>query len=127
MTGDSPRMAGLAGSGLAGAVDLTEASHNPAMLGFILGNDRNGQVEFSLRGISNPVIGHTIGGDRFTSSDFNGLGPWMGIGFSLPGDFAAVWENASLANRERKRMVRLLVEDVTVIKDTELTCHIRCT
>jgi len=82
-------MAGLAGSGLAGAVDLTEASHNPAMLGFILGNDRNGQVEFSLRGISNPVIGHTIGGDRFTSSDFNGLGPWMGIGFSLPGDFAA--------------------------------------
>ncbi len=89
VTGDSPRLAGLAGSGLAGGVDLTEASHNPAMVGFILGGSRSGQVEFSLRGISNPVVGTELDGDRFTSSDFTGLGPWMGIGFALPGGFAA--------------------------------------
>jgi hypothetical protein len=89
VTGNSPRMAGLAGSGLAGGVDLTEASHNPAMLGFVLNSERSGQFEFSLRGISNPVIGSDIGGGRFNSSDFNGLGPWLGIGFALPGNFAA--------------------------------------
>ena len=44
---------------------------------------------------------------------------------SLPRDFSAVWEDASLANRDRKRMVRLLVEDVTLLKDTKVTCHIR--
>lgn len=44
---------------------------------------------------------------------------------SLPRDFSAVWENTSLAHRDRKRMVRLLVEDVTVFKDTTVTCHLR--
>jgi hypothetical protein len=36
ITGDSPRMAGLAGAGLAGGEDLAEAARNPAMLGFAL-------------------------------------------------------------------------------------------
>ena len=40
-------------------------------------------------------------------------------------DFAAIWRDNSLPNRERKRIVRLLIEDVTLIKDTKLTCHIR--
>jgi len=44
---------------------------------------------------------------------------------SLPRDFSAVWEDTSLANRDRKRMVRLLIEDVTLLKDTKVTCHIR--
>ena len=44
---------------------------------------------------------------------------------ALPRDFSAVWKNTSLANRDRKRMVRLLIEDVTLIKDTKVTCHIR--
>jgi hypothetical protein len=30
-----------------------------------------------------------------------------------------------LANRDRKKMVRLLIEDVTLLKDTKVTCHIR--
>ena len=36
VTGDSARMASMAGAGLAGGVDLLEASRNPAMLGFII-------------------------------------------------------------------------------------------
>ena len=44
---------------------------------------------------------------------------------ALTKDFAAIWQNTSLAHHDRKRMVRLLIEDVTVLKDTQLTCHIR--
>jgi len=44
---------------------------------------------------------------------------------ALASDFAAIWREDSLPNRDRKRIVRLLIEDVTLIKDTKLTCHIR--
>jgi DNA invertase Pin-like site-specific DNA recombinase/ribosome-associated translation inhibitor RaiA len=44
---------------------------------------------------------------------------------ALARDFSAIWEDASLANRDRKRMVRLLIEDVTLLKDIKVTCHIR--
>ncbi|MFH1892574.1 MAG: hypothetical protein ABIK83_07830 [Candidatus Zixiibacteriota bacterium] len=44
---------------------------------------------------------------------------------ALAGDFSAIWPDDSLPNRDRKRIVRLLIEDVTVIRDTQLTCHIR--
>ena len=40
-------------------------------------------------------------------------------------DFSTIWESDSLPNRDRKRIVRLLIEDVTIHKDTKLTCHIR--
>ena len=43
----------------------------------------------------------------------------------LVSDFSAIWQNDSLSNRDRKRIVRLLIEDVTILKDTQLTCHIR--
>ena len=35
----------------------------------------------------------------------------------LPCDFAAIWRDPRTADRERKRIVRLLIEDVTVQKD----------
>jgi DNA invertase Pin-like site-specific DNA recombinase len=35
---------------------------------------------------------------------------------SLAGDFPALWRNPSTPDRERKRMVRLLIEDVTLTK-----------
>jgi len=44
---------------------------------------------------------------------------------ALASDFSTIWQNDSLPNRDRKRIVRLLIEDVTIIKDTKLTCHIR--
>ena len=44
---------------------------------------------------------------------------------TLVRDFSPVWTDASLANRDRKKMVRLLIEDVTLLKDTQVTCHIR--
>jgi len=44
---------------------------------------------------------------------------------ALVSDFSAIWQNDSLPNRERKRIVRLLIEDVTILKGKQLTCHIR--
>jgi DNA invertase Pin-like site-specific DNA recombinase len=44
---------------------------------------------------------------------------------ALASDFSAIWRNNSLSNRERKRIVRLLIEDVTILKGKQLTCHIR--
>jgi len=44
---------------------------------------------------------------------------------SLISDFSAIWEKGSLSNRDRKRIVRLLIEDVTILKEDQLTCHIR--
>jgi hypothetical protein len=44
----------------------------------------------------------------------------------LSSDFPAVWNDARTADRERKRMVRLLLEDVTVRKGpTTITMYIR--
>ena len=36
---------------------------------------------------------------------------------TLATDFPSIWQNSSLQNRDRKRIVRLLIEDVTVLKD----------
>jgi hypothetical protein len=44
----------------------------------------------------------------------------------LATDFPALWRNPQTSNRERKRVVRLLVEDVTLIKkDKTITAHVR--
>lgn len=44
---------------------------------------------------------------------------------TLATDFPGLWNNPSTPDREKKRMVRLLIEDVTLIKDKEITLHIR--
>lgn len=44
---------------------------------------------------------------------------------ALAKDFPRLWNDARTSNRERKRMVRLLLEDVTLNKDREIRAHIR--
>jgi DNA invertase Pin-like site-specific DNA recombinase len=43
----------------------------------------------------------------------------------LTTNFRQVWHNPALPHRERKRMVRLLVEDVTVMKRDNIMLHVR--
>ena len=40
-------------------------------------------------------------------------------------DFPRIWESPNTPDRERKRLVRLLLEDVTLIKTEEITAHVR--
>src|SRR6266498_2486459 len=40
-------------------------------------------------------------------------------------DFPALWNNPATPLRERKRMVRLLIDDVTIRRDKTITVHIR--
>ncbi|MCP4600372.1 MAG: recombinase family protein [Proteobacteria bacterium] len=44
---------------------------------------------------------------------------------ALAKDFPNLWNNPQTPSRERKRMVRLLIEDVTLIKDCGITAHVR--
>ena len=44
---------------------------------------------------------------------------------ALATNFRQVWQNPALPHRERKRMVRLLIDDVTVIKRDSITLHVR--
>jgi DNA invertase Pin-like site-specific DNA recombinase len=44
---------------------------------------------------------------------------------ALATDFPKLWNDPNTPQRERKRMVRLLVEDVTLIKGKELTAQVR--
>ena len=44
---------------------------------------------------------------------------------SLASDFPRLWRDERTPQRERKRMVRLLIEDVTLIKAEQLTVHVR--
>jgi len=45
--------------------------------------------------------------------------------YELTGDFKKLWNDPATPARERKRMVRLLIEDVTLVKDEKLTLKIR--
>jgi len=45
--------------------------------------------------------------------------------FSLVKDFPAIWNDPATPHRERKRMFGLLVEDVTLVRDTEIKVHVR--
>lgn len=40
-------------------------------------------------------------------------------------DFPRLWRDPATPQRERKRMLRLLIEDVTLLKDKGITCHLR--
>ncbi|MGO9098385.1 MAG: recombinase family protein [Mycobacterium sp.] len=44
---------------------------------------------------------------------------------SLATDFPALWSNPNTAQRDRKRMVRLLVDDVTLHKTDRIQLHVR--
>ncbi len=44
---------------------------------------------------------------------------------ALPNDFPRLWRDLKTSDLDRKRMVRLLVEDVTLLKDEDITAHIR--
>ena len=44
---------------------------------------------------------------------------------SLASDFPRLWHDPHTPYRERKRMVRLLIEDVTIVRGDELTAHVR--
>ena len=43
----------------------------------------------------------------------------------LAQDFPRIWNDPALGPRERKRMARLLIEDVTLIKAEAITVHVR--
>jgi DNA invertase Pin-like site-specific DNA recombinase len=44
---------------------------------------------------------------------------------ALATDFPKLWSSPHTSDRERKRMLRLLIEDVTLIKDKDVAVHIR--
>jgi hypothetical protein len=44
---------------------------------------------------------------------------------ALATDFPKLWCDPKTPQRERKRMVRLLIEDVTLIRDDKITAHVR--
>jgi Sigma-70, region 4 len=44
---------------------------------------------------------------------------------ALATDFPKLWASPNTAARERKRIVRLMLEDVTLIKDQQITAHLR--
>ncbi len=45
--------------------------------------------------------------------------------FNLAKDFPKLWKNPKTPVREKKRMIRLLLEDVTMIKGEEITLYVR--
>jgi DNA invertase Pin-like site-specific DNA recombinase len=44
---------------------------------------------------------------------------------NLTRDFPKLWKNPKTPAREKKRMIRFLIEDVTMIKEEEITVHVR--
>jgi hypothetical protein len=44
---------------------------------------------------------------------------------ALAHDFPQLWQNPKTSDRERKRLVRLLLEDVTLVKTDQITAHVR--
>jgi hypothetical protein len=44
---------------------------------------------------------------------------------SLASDLPALWNDPATPDRERKRVLRLLIEDVTLVRTTEIAAHIR--
>jgi hypothetical protein len=44
---------------------------------------------------------------------------------ALASDFPRLWQNPNISHRDRKQMIRLLIEDVTLIKGKNITMHVR--
>ena len=53
------------------------------------------------------------------------LGPAGAAGTALVADLPRVWHDPRTPARERKRMLRLLIEDVTLLRDRTIQLHIR--
>lgn len=45
--------------------------------------------------------------------------------YALTCNFRQLWESSTTTDRERKRMIRLLIEDVTLVKGAEIAVHVR--
>jgi hypothetical protein len=45
--------------------------------------------------------------------------------YALASNFGQLWESPTTTDRERKRMIRLLIEDVTLIKGVVIAAHVR--
>lgn len=46
---------------------------------------------------------------------------------ALPGDFAQLWRDARTTDQDRKRLVRLIIEDVTLLKTDRIVAQVRFT
>jgi hypothetical protein len=44
---------------------------------------------------------------------------------ALATDFPRLWRDPNTPDRERKRMIRLLIEDVTLLRGKHITLHLR--
>ena len=44
---------------------------------------------------------------------------------ALASDFPKLWRDPNTPDRERKRMIRLLIEDVTLLRGNQITLHLR--
>ena len=45
--------------------------------------------------------------------------------FTVATDFHQLWKDSKTSDKDRKRMARLLIQDVTLIKDQQITAHVR--
>ncbi len=45
---------------------------------------------------------------------------------ALVEDLPRLWRDPQIEDRDRKRMIRLLIEDVTLRRDEQITLHVRC-
>ena len=63
---------------------------------------------------------------RQSQADQSILGPQQRAQIlALATDFPKLWRDPKTPDRERKRMIRLLIEDVTLLKTHQLTLHVR--
>jgi hypothetical protein len=45
--------------------------------------------------------------------------------YALACNFGQLWESPTTTDRDRKRMIRLLIEDVTLVKSTDIAANVR--
>jgi DNA invertase Pin-like site-specific DNA recombinase len=45
--------------------------------------------------------------------------------YALASNFGQLWESPTTTDRERKRMIRLLIDDVTLVKGVDIAAHVR--
>ena len=45
--------------------------------------------------------------------------------YALASDFQELWQSPTTPHRDRKRMLRLIIEDVTLIRGNDITMHVR--